>query len=55
MSHESPRKTKTTSSIEKAKELVRKVLTEDFRQKVSQKTINEIAAKIVRSLPKIAA
>ncbi|MDE2106874.1 MAG: hypothetical protein KGL39_57195 [Patescibacteria group bacterium] len=43
---------KQTEIKAKAKELVRAIFVEDFHQKVSQKTINEVAAQITKSLPK---
>jgi hypothetical protein len=42
----------TAERTAKARELVRAILTEDFQEKVSKKTINEVAAQIVKALPK---
>ena len=48
-------KKKNTTKVEttaKARELVRAIFAEDFRQKVSKKTIDEVAAEISEVLSK---
>lgn len=54
MPNDSPKKASPAqkATTEKARELVRTIFVEDFHQKVSKKTINEVAAQITKVLPK---
>jgi hypothetical protein len=52
MPNEVQTKDKFITATDKARDLVRTIMTEDFRHKISQKTINDVAEKIVKALPK---
>lgn len=47
-----PKRSEIEKKKERARELVRQILVEDFRQHPSKKMINDVANKLVKSLTK---